>query len=227
MIRDGLVEEPDGNTWRLTSAATRVQNSLPKALRNDVSFVMEEYGRLSTDQLINAIYQRYPWFTVNSKNILRRGQHRPVAETAVYTMGYEGLSVEAFLDELMRSGVRRMLDVRSNPVSRRYGFHGRTLRGLCGRLGFEYLHIPELGIRSEDRRGLNSASDYEALFVDYRQEVTSRQVGAVRRVARALSQEPGVLVCMEADPSSCHRSHLAKLIAPVAELPVVHLGWPR
>jgi uncharacterized protein (DUF488 family) len=177
--------------------------------------------------LINSIYQRYPWFTVNSKNSMRRSQVRPVADPAVYTMGYEGLSVEMLLNMLMSSGIQRLVDVRANPVSRRYGFHQSTLRILCSRLDIEYVHLPVLGIRSEDRKDLNSPSDYDSLFTDYRREVASRHVGTLRKLARALREKPGALVCMEADPGSCHRSHLAGLVAPVAELPVVHLGWPR
>ncbi len=227
MTRDGLVEEPDKNTWRLSPAAFQVDRILPTPLRSDVSFIMDKYGRWSADQLINWVYRRYPWFTVNSKISTWRSQVRPVAGPAVYTMGYEGLSVEMLLNELMSSGVGRLIDVRSNPISRRYGFHQSTLRTLCIRLDIEYVHLPELGIRSEDRRGLNSLSDYESLFAEYRREVASQQVSTLRRLARDLGQKPGALVCMEADPESCHRSHLASLVAPIAGLPVVHLGWPR
>ena len=227
MIRDGLVDEPNGHTWRLTPAASRVHDTLPAPLRSDVSFVMDEYGHLSTEQLINSVYWRYPWFTVNSQSPRRRALPRPVADLAVYTMGYEGLSVEALLDELMRSGVRRLLDVRANPVSRRYGFHQRTLQGLCDRLDIDYVHLPELGVRAEDRKELNTPSEYEALFARYRREVTSRRAGLIKKVAGALRQKPGVLVCMEADPHSCHRSHLASIVTPVADLPIAHLGWPR
>lgn len=227
MVRDGLVEEPDGNTWRLSSAAYRMASDLPPPLRSDVSFVMDEYGGQSGDQLLNSVYRRYPWFTVNSKNPRRRSQARPVADPAVYTMGYEGLSVEKLLNELMSSGVQRLVDVRANPVSRRYGFHRSTLRTLCGRLSIEYVHVPELGIESEARRDLNSSSDYHSLFADYRREVAFRHEGPLRRLAHTLREKPGALVCMEADPGCCHRSHLAGLVSPVAELPVVHLGWPR
>lgn len=64
MVRDGLVEEPDGNTWRLSHAAYRMDPGLPPPLRSDVSFVIDEYGGQSGDQLLNSVYRRYPWFTV-------------------------------------------------------------------------------------------------------------------------------------------------------------------
>jgi uncharacterized protein (DUF488 family) len=48
--------------------------------------------------------------------------------------------------------IRRLIDVRSNPTARRYGFHESTLDRLVNRLSIEYRHFAELGIRSEIRR---------------------------------------------------------------------------
>ncbi len=167
------------------------------------------------------VYERYPWFTVNS----RRKQHafRPVGSLAVYTAGYEGQQVDAFLDMLMRSGIQRLLDVRNNPVSRRYGFHKTTLDRLCKFLDIEYVHHPELGIPPVLRQSLKTQADYETLFTKYEAEVLTDQAVAVEEVSQLVKTKPTVLVCMESDPHMCHRTRLANAVSEKSDLPVRHL----
>ena len=40
----------------------------------------------------------------------------------IFTFGYEGLSLEAFIGRLKAAGVRTVLDVRATPLSRKAGF---------------------------------------------------------------------------------------------------------
>ena len=46
----------------------------------------------------------------------------------IYTIGYEGTTVADFLAALAKAGVRRVIDVRALPLSRRPGF-SKTLLG--------------------------------------------------------------------------------------------------
>ena len=227
LIHDGLVEQPDARTWKLTSVALQTGWSLPLPIQQDVSAIMNRYGHMAVGSLTASVYKRYPWFTVNSQKLKRCPSARPVAELAVYTMGYEGLMVDGFLNSLMRVGIQRLIDVRSNPVSRRYGYHKSTLSRLCSYLQIEYCHMPELGVASKERQNLKSPADYEALFDYYREESLSRQTDAMQKLAQLLREKASVLVCMEADPEFCHRSQLAEAVAPIVGLPVIHLGWPR
>ncbi len=165
---------------------------------------------------------RHPGYTVNSK--LRKLQLRPIAKPAVFTAGYEGLSVDAFINLFIENGVRRLVDIRRNPVARRYGFHRSTLNRLCGYLEIEYVHEPDLGIASEKRRGLVDFRDYEALFSDYEKTTLIQEQYAIDRVTSLVQEKPSVLVCMEADPICCHRLRLAKVIAERSGLPIRHLG---
>jgi uncharacterized protein (DUF488 family) len=132
---------------------------------------------------------------------------------AVNTEGYEGLTVDGFLDRLLRAGIHRILDVRNNPVSRRYGFYKSTLARLSERVGISYVHLPELGIQSEFRQELTMQDDYEALFREYRNTTLKTERSAIHRAASLISEIPSVLVCMEALPCQCHRSHLAEAIS--------------
>jgi len=90
-------------------------------------------------------------------------------------------------------------------------------------LDIDYVHVPALGIRSENRQSLESQADYDALFTLYRLGTLKEEADAIGRVAQWMAEKPSVLVCMEAEPARCHRSHLATVVAAESGLPVNHL----
>ena len=221
LVRDGyLVDE--NNLWRVVADVPRPTATMPGDVRADAARVVDRFKDATKDTLIEYVYGRFPWFTVNSA--LKQLRERPVAEIQVYTVGYEGWLADGFLDVLLRAGIQRLIDVRSNPVARRYGFHKSTLARLCGNVEIEYRHVPQLGIPSEQRQGLNTTSDYEALFARYETETLPRERRAVAEVAALMTERPSALMCMEANPAQCHRSILAKALASNLDLPVQHLG---
>lgn len=224
MVRDGFMKELDGNTWNLTRAGRQTAHALPVAIERDVAEIMKKYGNITGNAMLASIYTRYPWFTVNAKEENRRAQTRPVATPAVHTLGYEGLMVDGFLDKLVGAGIQCLVDVRHNPVSRRYGFHKNTLVRLSQYLGIEYVHFPELGVPAESRTCLQNLSDYQELFKRYRRYVLPRQTATIEKTAKILTSRPSVLVCMEANPEYCHRSHLATALAKRTGLPIKHLA---
>jgi uncharacterized protein (DUF488 family) len=223
LIRDGLIDEPDNKTWRLTQDGFRVATALPAAIERDIADIIRKHGATPLNKLIDSIYARYPWFTANSRKKQRRAQARPIAEPAVHTLGYEGSMVDGFLNKLVQAGIQCLIDVRNNPVSRRYGFHKSTLSRLCNYLEIEYHHFPELGIPSESRACLHVLPDYQKLFDRYQREMLPRQTTTLQKVAKILEGRPGALVCMEADPKFCHRSNLATVLSKHTGLPIRHL----
>lgn len=188
----------------------------------DVLAIVKRFGKSRKDDLTEHVYSNYPEFTCNSR--LRRLAPRPVAKPAVFTAGYEGRSVDSFLNLLVQSGIQRLIDVRRNPIARRYGFHRSTLSRLCNRLEIKYVHIPTLGIASDKRRELNSAADYRALFADYRSGTLREETKAIREVSSLVMERPSVLVCMEKDPEFCHRSALAEEVSKQTRLSIRNLG---
>ncbi len=228
LLRDGVLENGnDELKWQLKGSMEKRSLSLPRPVKTDLRYIMNKYGSMSRRQLLDMVYERYPWFTINCEDASKRRASRPVADVAVYTIGYEGLSVDDFLNRLLENGVQCLLDVRNNPVSRRYGFHKSTLSRLCGFLGIGYFHFPELGIPSSNREELRSRDDYERLFKEYKHRILPAQNTTLKHLARIVNERPCVLVCMEADPTYCHRTTLAEALSPVARLPVKHLEWPR
>lgn len=185
--------------------------------------------KLSTDELLDKVYAQYPWYTVNTKRAGWDKPDRPVAAPAVYTVGYQGLQIDDFLDMLIRSGIQQLIDVRSNPVARRFGFHKSSLQRLLGHVGIDYLHVPQLGIPSSWRSSLENDADYRNLFARYTNEVLPAQGNDVQDIARCIRERPSVLMCMEEYAGHCHRTRLGHEVQRLTGLKVEDLrggqGW--
>lgn len=222
LIRQGYVTAHDETHWRSTSLADVAVTSLPSPIKKDAALVVERFADQQVSTVVDYVDDRYPRFTVNSER--RKLARRKIAPASVYTAGYEQLSVDAFLDRLIDNGIQRIVDVRNNPVARRYGFHKGTLSRLAERVQIEYVHLPELGIESGLRRDLKTSDDYEALFREYEQGTIAREGGSVSLVAGLVNEKASVLVCMEANPRFCHRTRLAAAVAAKTGLPIKDLG---
>jgi uncharacterized protein (DUF488 family) len=221
LVDIGLVKETEG-AWDLGKVEAK-NKTLPPKLSADVQALVRRLKPSNATDLLNHVYSTYPEFTVNSERNQRTA--KPSAPPSVYTAGYEGLQVDRFLNLLVQSGIQRLIDVRNNPVSRRYGYHKTTLSRLCGYLGISYEHVPELGITPDERRDAGTSKKL-ALFDRYERALLPAKKEFVSRVADWIAKKPSVLVCMEADPGFCHRSRLAGAVARITGLPVVHLGPP-
>ncbi|MCX7791325.1 MAG: DUF488 domain-containing protein [Chloroflexaceae bacterium] len=222
LVRDGLLEVTGRDQLCLTPAGRQAELKLAGNVPRDIRYITDTYGYQSSQALIDLVYKKYPWYSINSQFPERRCMARPVAPCAIYTLGYEGLTADAFLNRVLEAGIQRIIDVRHNPISRRYGFHKSTLVRLATLLGLEYVHVPELGIPGAERGHLESFAQYQKLFQSYEAEL-SRVLEQQRMVAKLLQEKPSVLVCLEADPRFCHRSVLAQALTRIVDLPVKHL----
>ncbi|MDJ0761995.1 MAG: DUF488 family protein [Myxococcota bacterium] len=218
----GLLNEDDKDHLSITSKGISNIGTLPFEIRKDIHIIAKRYGEMSERAMIDDIYNRHPWYTILSE--IRSLEERPNAELLVYTAGYEGLSIDAFLNRLVQNGISCLVDVRKNPIARRYGFHKKTLNRLCEKLGIRYHHFPELGIRSEKRQNLTNPSAYQRLFEEYERTVLKQENDAVEEVAAIIERYPSVLVCSEADPAFCHRTHLGKRLSAMTDLLVRDLA---
>ena len=221
LIRNNYIIEPSKDEIQRSSDVAIP--SIDSALGKEINDFSKKYRSLSTEELIDHVYSHYPWFTINAKKPENRKKKRPAGKCAVYTAGYEGLHIDGFLNILLEAGIQKVIDVRCNPVARRYGFHKSTLSKLCENLDIQYRHMPEVGIPSESRSNLQHPSDYTQLFQKYKKEVLVNQQDAIKRISDWMTSCPSVLVCMEANPCFCHRSHLAVPIANHTKLPIEHL----
>lgn len=186
-----------------------------------VKNVKNIYGNRSAEELIKLTYQKYPYFAIKStiaERVLTDEEYNKIKkntpcknETVLFTIGYEGITLEQYLNKLIINDVKLLCDVRKNPLSMKFGFSKTQLQKACDGLGIKYLHIPELGINSEHRQKLNSQSDYDMLFDMYKSEVLSETQDKQKSVLDLLDKfERIALTCFEADINQCHRKHLAE-----------------
>jgi uncharacterized protein (DUF488 family) len=120
--------------------------------------------------------------------------NRKTAPPAVYTIGFENRSVDGFLDRLIRAGIRRIIDVRVNPVSRKYGFARSTLASLSGKLGLGYSHFPELGISSARRKEAKTRSEFMELFSYYEGQVLPARMAETTKLTQLMKLAPSAVI---------------------------------
>jgi len=202
--------------------AAACAGELTRAARNCVTDILAQYGSMSAKRLLRHIYAGYPWYASRSRLADHEGTGE-VGAIAIHTIGYEGRSVDAFLDMLLQSRIDRLIDVRRNAFSRKYGFSRRTLAWLCEKVGIEYVHVPELGVPSSMRSNLDGCAAYEELFDYYEAEILPRESEAVERVSGLITEKPSTLMCFEVDHEMCHRGRLAAAIEARTGLECQHL----
>ena len=185
--------------------------------------------------LIREVYRRFPYYAIHSeiKEQLLDSEELALVHAAgrsvlsdrqiIYTLGYEGLHFEEYVNRLIRKGVKLVCDVRRNPLSRKFGFTQRSLATLLPKFGIEYHHLPELGIETESRKNLDTRSDYEALFEEYRKTLPYRQAGLARIMELFGKHKRIALTCFEREPQSCHRHCISDFLARRHRITVRHL----
>jgi len=139
----------------------------------------------------------------------------------IFTIGYEGTTVGEFIAALHKASVRRLIDVRALPLSRRPGFSKTALRGALEEAGIEYLHLKALGTPADGRAAARAGrhADLERIYAG-QLELPEAIAQSAQMLALA-NEMPSALLCMEREPAHCHRTLLLDAVAPEAE--VVHL----
>ncbi|MCW1926531.1 DUF488 domain-containing protein [Luteolibacter arcticus] len=208
-------------TWRLAKPVSGLPHELNLRLHR---FAKRNTG-LRGDDLVRDTYNRYPqtaWRSEIKERVLGSqpdalraiDDRRPSPGVAgLGTIGYEGKSLEAYLNALLNDGVTILCDVRRNPLSRKYGFSKTSLRTAVEALGLRYEHLPELGIASGERQELKTQADYDALFDRYEARELPKQGNAVSEIAGWIRQgERVALTCYELHPQQCHRHCVAEAV---------------
>ena len=130
----------------------------------------------------------------------------------VWTIGYERLLPEALVSELQHAGIRRVLDVRYRPQSRRPGMSKTRLGQLLGDHGIAYEHRRALGTPADLRFLFHSGRIAEGAEA-FRAHVEIHHGEDLDRLAAELEHAPPTaLLCLEADPAVCHRRVLTDLL---------------
>ena len=165
----GLIADDDPK-WVLTEDRSNIaresENISIRAFAN-------RYRSLRGDALVANSYRRYPYYAIRSEiadQVLRDDRStldrieaaRPETTTSrLFTIGYEGRTLESYLNLLISEGATLLCDVRRNAISRKYGFSKSTLERSCSGVKIRYVHLPELGIEFRRSRDLKTEADFK------------------------------------------------------------------
>lgn len=190
------------------------RSSLDYETNNKLLQIAEFYYWEERD-IINYIYENYPYYTQNSR-IRRIEYKREEPPISIYSIGYQGLSIDTFLNTLINKGIRRVIDVRNKPLSYKYGFNIYWLRKYLPEFGIKYVNIPELGIEESIRRSRSKTNLWEFYIKNL-----DKKGEFIQKASDMITSEPSVLMCFEINPDDCHRYQLSKTLRQKLDLPII------
>jgi uncharacterized protein (DUF488 family) len=187
-------------------------------------------------RLIQKTYRENPQFTVKSELLEKLFDVEEIKQfqftwnndksPTVFTIGYEGETIDSFLYKLISNNVSAVVDVRNNPQSMKYGFSKKSFSDFVEKTGMKYFHIPELGIPSVMRKGLGRTLTHKKLFNKYASKILPKQEAAKEYLLKLIVKHSRIaLVCFEADHHFCHRHTLVENLKKEGRLSksIVHL----
>ena len=189
----------------------------------------QRFEHFTQTELIRFTYQKYPYYAINSsiaQDLLTVTELKIVeqqrvnkSEQQLFSIGYEGISLETYINKLIQNDVHVLCDVRKNAFSQKYGFSKNQLQKACEGVGIQYVHIPELGIESDKRQTLNSQKDYDILFEQYEHTTLKEKKEYIFKIKQIIETEKRVaLTCFEKDPVQCHRTRIIKVLMNLPEI---------
>jgi len=174
-----LVQE-SGSLWNLADKISYL-NQLKTEDRILIEKFYSSFHELNGDGLIKYVFENYPYYAINctiAEKLLNPKKFKDVSDKkpkgrkqTLFTIGYEGKSVEYYTNQLIEADVKVLCDVRKNPLSMKYGFSKSKLKSVDESAGIKYYHFPELGIASDKRQELKAKNDYDKLFRDYEKSI--------------------------------------------------------
>ena len=136
----------------------------------------------------------------------------------IFTIGYEAATMADFLAALTVAGVKRVIDVRALPLSRRPGFSKTALRGALAEAGIDYAHLRALGTPAAGREAARKDRHAELERIYAGQLELPEAIAAGAQMLALAAETPSALLCFEREPAGCHRSILLRAVAPQAEV---------
>jgi len=209
-----------------------IDNLKDKDIEALASFT-NKYKGLSGDNLIAYVYNNYPYYTLHSKiankfidvPYTKQQSLFPHSSKDFYTIGYEGITFEKYINKLIDNDISILCDVRRNAFSMKFGFSKNMLKHTLENIGIKYIHLPELGILSEERQELNCLEDYQQLFKEYENTTLCNKDALVAlSLLKDLSVKQKIaLTCFEKDIEYCHRGVIAKKLNEIYHLKSTNL----
>ena len=221
LAEDLEILERDGYITAKSSSKSTIIKAIGKYKSENAFRIPTERG----DSLIRKAYIEYPYYAINSEIIDRifsieelehfekLKQKYTQTEQVLLTIGYEGKSIEDFINTLIKNDIQLLCDIRKNPLSRKFGFSKGKLMHIANTVGIRYVHIPELGIESDNRKSLETIEDYKRLFNDYADTLPNRMLFLEYVHSLLQSCTRIALMCYEQEAKMCHRHVIREYIS--------------
>lgn len=194
----------------------------------------KQFNNYSIEELVKYTYREFPFYATRSEiaeelltedELKRVELSRPQNTGAtLYTIGYEGISAEEYMNRLYSKQVNVLVDVRKNSMSMKYGFSKSQLKNMCQKMGIKFLHIPGLGIESDKRQNLNTPKDYERLFDEYKRKTLPNRNKELHQLKELTEEyERVAITCFEREHTSCHRHKISDHLQKKYGVPIEHI----
>lgn len=141
----------------------------------------------------------------------------------IFTLGYEGIGLNLFLQILRDNEIQTLVDVRQNPWSRKPGFSKAALKAACEAQGVAYIHVEALGCPTHVRNAYRQSGDWGQYTHAYEVHLAAQETEVQALHGRA-QQERCCLMCFEADVDFCHRGFVAQAVEKLGEVEIEHLN---
>jgi len=129
----------------------------------------------------------------------------------LFTVGYEGTTIDTFIANLLTNNIDCILDVRALPLSRKPGFSKTKLSQRLNRSKIHYVHLADLGTPKPIRENLKSTHDYSTFFKKINIYLTNRK-DAIEAAYSYVNNHTCCLMCFEHLAAQCHRKIVARKI---------------
>ena len=144
--------------------------------------------------------------------------------TVLLTIGHSNHPHDTFLSALTAHGVRRLVDVRRFPSSRRFPhFNAKPLALALEDAGITYRHMAPLGGRREPAPSSPHGAIKDPLLRSYADHMATTEFReALEELVEIAAARRTAIMCAEADPNRCHRRLIADALT-LRGLKVLHI----
>jgi hypothetical protein len=205
MTKYGLLAK-NGRFWNKIDSENYT-SQLKKNEKELMKTFFKKYSHFSNNEILKYLNEKYSYYTNKPRKMDSENMK------GLFTIGYEGISLEEYVNKLLKNNVNLLIDVRKNAFSMKYGFSKNQLEYALKKLGIKYLHVSNLGIDSSKRQDLNSREKYNDLFEEYEERILHKNQGELSLILEKLKNFNKIaLTCFEKDPDFCHRKRITNVL---------------
>ena len=140
----------------------------------------------------------------------------------LFTLGYEGLTIDAFIARLQAAQVKTVVDVRELPLSCKNGLSKSAFCAAFSAHGIAIRTSPALGCPKPIRNQYKADGNWQTYTREFLKYIQTQEA-SLRELVKIAQATPACLVCFEADYSTCHRTYVARAARQLGGPTVTHL----